>query len=128
MKKILSFLLAITFSASLLVGCSKSPEKALPRKDGKWNYTQTVTMSGGSILQTETGSGVFTSTTLVITDSKGATSNETWSYDKTSKKITVTESGTPFTFTVSDETRSAETWTYSDATVGYTMVLKWVKA
>jgi len=126
MKKILSFLLAISFSASLLVGCSKSPEKALPRKDGKWNYTATFTMSGVS--QTETGTGVFTSTTLVTTDSRGATSTETWSYDKTSKKITITDSGTPMTYAVSDETRSAETWTYTDATVGYTMVIKWVKA
>jgi hypothetical protein len=125
MKKILSFLLAISFSASLLVGCSKSPEKALPRKDGKWNYTSTFTMSGVS--QTETGSAVFASTSCVFTDSRGGTSTGTWAYDKTSKKITVTESGASITYNVSDETRSAETWTYTDAGVGYTQVIKLVK-
>jgi hypothetical protein len=125
MKKIVFSMFAIVFAAMMFTACTKNPAKVLPRKDGIWSYTATTTDATGT--EIETGKMTFTESAVTITPttSGGLSVSGTWSYDKTGKKLTLTVVGTSQIYSVSDYTRSKETWTYSES--GTTETIKLTK-
>ena len=125
MKKIFLPLLTIACTIMLFSACSKNPSKVLPRKDGIWSYTvTTVDLTGTS---TDAGKMTFTTSGVVITPSSsgGLAVTGTWSYDKTGKKLTLTIGGSSSIYSVTDYTRSKETWTSSES--GTTETIKLTK-
>ncbi|MEI7802280.1 MAG: hypothetical protein WCI97_06540 [Bacteroidota bacterium] len=117
MKKSISKILAITFSIAILFSsCSKAPNKILPKKDGLWSATYTVSTTVGSATSTQTGAWSVTfkkDGTGSVTDA-GTISTFTWSYSKDSKTLTFNEAGsiTPTVFTVEEMKSKSEKWTY----------------
>ncbi len=124
MKKIVSLLSMLAF-VLVIASCTKNPAKVLPKKDGKWNVTYTQTTNGKST--TGSGTFTFTDTEVTITDDAFSTLafKGTWSYDKSAEKITITIDKDATVYTVSDMTRTSETWTNTDN--GTTLVYKLTK-
>ena len=124
MKKIVSLLSMLAF-VLVIASCTKNPAKVLPKKDGKWNVSYTETSNGKS--STGNGTFTFTDTEITITDNSipNLAFKGTWSYDKTAEKITITIDKDATVYTVSDMTRTSETWTHSDN--GSTIVYKLTK-
>ena len=98
----------------LLAGCSKSPDKALPRKNGKWTYTLTGSETTGGIQNnyTDAGTMTFTSGGSGILQSNSSTSSETftWTYNESDKKITIASSSGSVVYDVTDAQRESEKW------------------
>jgi hypothetical protein len=111
MKKLLGFLFAIiVFSA-----CSKvDPVKDLPAGDGKWNLaiTSTITTNG---VQTNATSAAGTITfanamaTMVLT----GIGSSTEPYVATENNVTIGTTGDVTTYTITEKTKTSQTWTSS---------------
>lgn len=89
MKKFLSALGAMVAIAILFTACSKSPDKVLDRKDGKWDavITTVVIFEGGNSTTTvQSGIFLFENNRYTLTLSNGTTDKGTWTAD--SKKVT----------------------------------------
>jgi hypothetical protein len=125
MKKFINALL-ITFAFSLMFSSCARPDKALPSKDGKWNFTgvdndgTTTYTYGGTMSFTKEGNGVIAITSGLVS---GFSSNYTWSYDKSGEKITIVTpssgiiTGSTTVYDVQEAKSKSEKW-YTEETVG----------
>jgi hypothetical protein len=103
-----------------LAGCSKSPEKALPQKNGKWTYTLTGQQSTAGIASNYSEAGVITFTSggtgiWNVTSSPTSETTFTWTYDDTTKRITIAEGSKNKIYDISAAERKSEKWHYSES-------------
>ncbi|MBK8846616.1 MAG: hypothetical protein IPO27_08785 [Bacteroidetes bacterium] len=129
-------LIYVVFAMLVFASCSKSPDKVLPKKDGKWKYTSTSSFNGGGISFTFNSTGKMTFTDDEVTDvietedgaacTDDCSSSYKWSYDKDDEEITLTEIGTvtqALVFKVSDLERKSETWTLAQTDASGTLTI-----
>lgn len=114
---LLTLILSISFTA-----CNR-PDKKLPSKDGKWNYSAVAAAAGLS--NTETGTLTFTKDGKGTDTSGGSSDSFTWSYDKSGKKITLTYSGASkgTVYEVKEAKAKSEKWYYTETDGGVTYTL-----
>ncbi len=95
----------------LFTSCSKEPDKVLPKKDGKWNYTANTSMYLDGVFissGTETGTMTFEKSGTVTITSGGASEKGTWSASGDVVKLTIdTET---VEFKVIEKSRKSEKW------------------
>lgn len=83
MNKFLSTFAALIAFTLLFTACSKSPDKVLDRKDGKWDAVVTTIVIMGNNKSTSVQSGIFffEGNKYTFTASNGMTSTGTWTAD-----------------------------------------------
>lgn len=84
MNKLLSTSVGLLAFTLLFAACSKSPDKVLEKKDGKWEVTVTtvVIFQGGNSSSTEqSGTFLFDGNKYTLTLSNGQTDTGTWTAD-----------------------------------------------
>lgn len=88
-----------------LVSCS-NPDKVLPKKDGKWDLTQTY----GS--DTEVGTMDFSKDGEVTVTIDGSTEQYEWDYSEDKKTMTLSQAGSSFAriFEVKETKSKYEKW------------------
>ena len=98
----------------LISSCSKSPDKILPKKSGKWNAVITfhITTTGVDFTNTVNESLQFEKDgTGININSLGVSTPFTWSYSKDSKKITFQKTGSAvIVFDVTTMEKKSEQW------------------
>ncbi len=107
----------IAFSITLLFsGCSKSPNKILPKKDGIWNGASVtiITVGGASSTQPANFAFTFKDDGTGSINEAGTISTFTWVYSKENKTITFTQQGalSSVVYNVSELKSKSEKWTY----------------
>lgn len=127
-------LIYVVFAMLVFASCSKSPDKVLPKKDGKWKYTSTSAFNGGGLSFTFNSTGKMTFTDDEVTDvvetedgsacTADCSTVYKWSYDKDDEEITLTESGnvaSAAVFKVTDMEKKSETWTLTQTDASGTL-------
>lgn len=125
MKK--AIILAVAMVSLSLTSCSKSPEKVLPKKDGKWNVAGTVTNSTFAISLPVTGNITFNddksfASTLSISGFGSESSKGTWSATK--ETVTTISNGTTVIYTVVEAKTKSEKWENVSTKNGTTVTTK----
>jgi outer membrane biogenesis lipoprotein LolB len=124
--------------ALLVSSCSFSPESILPRKDGKWSFSNVYKTTVGSISNTQNSNGSATFSkdgkgTIQASTASSATEFD-WSYNDNTKVITLTTTNqtinSTYKYTVSDAKLSSETWSRKDTISGIIIedTYTWTKA
>lgn len=131
MKKILSLLTTMIAIAVLFTACSKSPDKLLDRKDGKWEavITSTTTIDGVvDDTDVEIGTFIFNDRNVTLISSDGSSETGTWSANK--DQVTLVIDGTGLVFDVVESKKKEQEWemiekeTYQGAVIEYKIVIR----
>ncbi len=115
MKKILSLLASMVAIVVLFTACSKSPDKLLDRKDGKWNaiMTSTVTYNGVVQTNTEIATFIFDDSKVTYIDSYGDVETGTWSATK--DKVIIILDGDATAFDVITSKKKLQEWEFNES-------------
>lgn len=105
-----------TFILSFIFSSCNRPDKKLPSKDGKWNYSSVSQLSGSASV-TSTGTYTFTSDGKVVDTSGGTSDTYNWSYDKSGKTITLSDGTFSFKFEVKEAKAKSEKWHYTESNI-----------
>ena len=84
MNKLLNTLVALLTFTFLFTACSKSPDKILDRKDGKWDVLITTVLlspSYGEVTSQQSGTFLFEGNKYTLTLSNGQTAVGSWTAD-----------------------------------------------
>ncbi len=131
MKKFLSSLVAMIAIALLFTACSKSPDKVLDRKDGKWDAVITMTyLIDGVVDETEVevGTFIFNDRNVTLISSDGSSETGTWSANK--DQVTLVLDGGGLVFEVLQSKKKAQEWemiekeTYQGSVFEYKLNIK----
>lgn len=111
MKKILSLLTTMIAIAVLFTACSKSPDKVLDRKDGKWEaiITSTITVDGSAEeSDVEVATFIFDDNKFTIIASTGESETGTWSASK--DQVTLVVDGEAVVLDVLKSNKKEQEW------------------
>lgn len=111
MKKILSLLTAMIAVAVLFTACSKSPEKVLDRKDGKWDaiITNTISIDGSEEERyVEVATFIFDDNKFTAISSAGESETGTWSASK--DQVTLVIDGDALVLDVLKSNKKDQEW------------------
>ncbi len=111
MKKILSFLISMIAIAVLFTACSKSTEKILTKKDGKWNLELIYEeKENGIVVDTDTDKGTMTfdDDKFTVTYSSGDTESGTWT--ATDDKVILTSGGFGVSLDIIESKKNSQIW------------------
>lgn len=131
MKNFLSSLVAMIAIALLFTACSKSPDKVLDRKDGKWDAVITMTyLIDGVVDETEVevGTFIFNDRNVTLISSDGSSETGTWSANK--DQVTLVLDGGGLAFEVLQSKKKAQEWemiekeTYQGSVFEYKLNIK----
>ncbi len=114
MSKFLSALVALLASTLLFTACSKSPDKVLDRKNGKWDVVITTVLvipSYGEITNEQSGTFFFEDNKYTLTRSNGATATGTWTAD--AKKVTLITNAEVMELNVINSGRKEQEWRHT---------------
>ncbi len=104
------------FGLIFITSCSKSPEKVLPKKDGKWNYIETSKHYENNELtntNNESGSMEFTKDGKLTITTDGQTNYANWR--ATSSTVTISENNIDIIiFDVTEKKKKSEVWTSTE--------------
>jgi hypothetical protein len=102
------------FSVFLMAACSKSPDKALPRQNGKWTYTLSGSETSAGITTTYTDAGTLTFNKggdgIIQSNSSTTSHTFTWTYSPSDKKLTMVQNSSTVVYDVTDAERTTEKW------------------
>lgn len=116
----------LAVSATLVLGaCSKSPEKVLPRKDGKWSVSATNTTKATNETKNYTSILDFDKDGTVTEDNNGTVTKLNW--EATSSTVTMKYGTVSFTYEVTEKKLNSEKWKYENATMISEATLKRIK-
>ena len=118
MKKILSFLASMIAIAILFTACSKSPDKVLDRKDGKWNAVLTSTeIIDGVVGETDAtiATFIFDDDKFTLIDDENDAQVGTWTANK--DKVTLIIDGDAIVFDVVKSGKKSQEWETSEKDV-----------
>lgn len=116
MKKILSLLTAMIAIAVLFTACSKSPDKVLDRKDGKWDaiITNTLTVDGTEEEnEVEMATFIFDDNKFTMISSTGESETGTWSASK--DQVTLIADGDAVVLDVLKSNKKEQEWQMTEA-------------
>ena len=117
MNKIIA-IAALVATIGFTASCSKSPDKALPRKDGVWNVTSVYTL--GTFTNTSVGVATFKKDGTVTWVFGNTTETKNWSYSKDNKKITLAKNGSSEVYDVTETALKSEKWQQKTTVAGIT--------
>lgn len=114
MKKVLSLLTSMIAIAVLFTACSKSTDKILTKKDGKWDlellYEEKL---NGTVVDTDSDKGSITFTDNKFTMTIGTEDPETGTWSATDEKVILTTSqGFGVSFDIIESKKNSQTWEY----------------
>lgn len=104
-------LYAIVLALLAAIGCSKNPEKVLPRKDGTWHYEEGQIVNGNR--------NVFDFGTVVFEKGGSGTINNenfTWEYQEEDKITMSYSNGVTIDYTIVETSAKAQRWTQGEWT------------
>lgn len=137
MRNLLSIFVFVAV-ALFVSSCNFSPEKMLPRKDGKWTFSRVYQTTIGTTSDKQNTSGTATFSENGTGSMKESTASSAtefdWSYNDNTKIMTYATTNltlnSTYKFTVSESKYSAETWTRKDTVLGIIIeeTYTWVKA
>ncbi len=110
--KVFGFFAILAF---VVTSCSKSTDKVLVKKDGKWDVvTEYTEYKNGVVTETssEKGTITFSGSNFTIVDADGESISGTWS--ATDEKVTFSVSGTTILFNIVESKNKKQTWEYVD--------------
>lgn len=111
MKKVLSILISMLAVAVLFASCTKSTEKILTKKNGKWDIVATYTYTVNGVLEdseSEVASITFEDKTFTYVSSDNDVFTGTWSASK--QKATLIADGEASIFDIKESKKNSQEW------------------
>jgi hypothetical protein len=114
MNKFLSFFVALSAFVLLFTACSKSPDKLLDRKDGKWDVVITTVIimdAGYSSTAVHSGTFFFEENKYTLMLDNGMTATGTWAAE--AKKVTLVTNAEVMELEVIKSGRKEQEWRHA---------------
>lgn len=111
MKNLMKVFGFFAILALVVTSCSKSTDKILVKKDGKWDVvTEYTEYKNGVVTETssEKGSITFSGSNFTMVDTDGDSISGTWS--ATDEKVTLSISGATILFNIVESKNKKQTW------------------